>query len=630
MKKVSVVIPVYNAKKTLHRCLDGIVAQTYNNFEVICVDDGSKDNSFEILKQYASKDGRIKIYSQKNHGPAYTRNFAISKVSGDYLMFCDADDWYEPEMIETMVKTIEEQNVDLVMCDCNVFDLGEENVQIENIINYHYLKIKGYVELDVNILPQINVVLWNKIFKMDIIRENNIVYPTKYEHDDTMFFVMYCITAKTYYGLDKHLYNYYTGNINSLMGQVRAAKNIGREYDCIFSYRSLFDYVKQYGNVDYLNYVKRRFILTFLGYLKFLPNAKVYDAFKNIKNVFDEYLDIFKDVHSIEYVLIKCISEYLEIRVTKRVLDEISIVMAGNNKFVPYLGVTIKSIIDNSSDKNNYTIYILSNKISKENKEKLRELQTKNVKIQFKNINPKSLGIDYKTFRFSDKYSIVSAAELFIPLIFNNFDRVVYCTYEGIFQDDVAKLSGVDLGDKAIGAVKDYLYISKMKLCPAIETECFNSLEMKNPYNYLQDGILVFDIPKLKEQNYLYKLFFAFRKGFISPQKIINYTCDDKVCFLDGGWNFQVLRKSCLPDYKRILSKQSYEEYLAASKNIKFLHYTGSNKPWKRMECKANEYYKIARKTPFKNVIEETKITDKSHKIINIFGIKIKIKRKQK
>ena len=191
MTKVSIIIPVYNAEKTLSKCLDAILNQTYGDFEVICVDDGSKDSSYEILKRYADNDERIKAYTQENHGPAFTRNFAISNACGDYLMFCDADDWYEPDMVKSMVETIEEQNTDIVMCDCNIYGFAEDTSQNSAIRKYHSLKIKGYCDFRIDYLSKLNGVLWNKIYRMDIIKTNNIQYPSKYEHDDTMFFLKY-------------------------------------------------------------------------------------------------------------------------------------------------------------------------------------------------------------------------------------------------------------------------------------------------------------------------------------------------------------------------------------------------------------------------------------------------------
>ena len=99
-KLISVIIPVYNAEKFLKSCLDSVVNQTYKNLEIILVDDGSKDNSLEICKQYEKKDKRIKLICKKNGGAASARNLALTIAKGDYITFVDSDDFINLEMYE--------------------------------------------------------------------------------------------------------------------------------------------------------------------------------------------------------------------------------------------------------------------------------------------------------------------------------------------------------------------------------------------------------------------------------------------------------------------------------------------------------------------------------------------------
>ena len=250
---VSIIVPVYNAEKTITRCLDALQKQTYTNIEIICVDDGSKDESWNILQEYAAKDKRFLVFTQKNSGPAKTRHFALSKSSGEYIMFCDADDWYEADMVETMVNTIEKENVDMVMCDSNIIDLANGKIQTAAIQNYHRLKIKNYAALDVNNITGINVVLWNKIFKSSLLKK--ITYPTQFEFDDTVFFFKYCTLAKTYFGIDRCLYNYVVGNPDSIMGQFYNQNNTKSRFDFILAFQDLYDYlIKQHIEEKYTNF----------------------------------------------------------------------------------------------------------------------------------------------------------------------------------------------------------------------------------------------------------------------------------------------------------------------------------------------------------------------------------------
>ena len=116
MPKVSVIIPVYNVEKYLHQCLDSVANQTLKDIEIICVNDCSKDNSLDILNEYAKKDSRIKIINfEENKGPGVARNAALDIAQGEYIMFLDPDDWYELNACETAYNQIVENNNDIVV-----------------------------------------------------------------------------------------------------------------------------------------------------------------------------------------------------------------------------------------------------------------------------------------------------------------------------------------------------------------------------------------------------------------------------------------------------------------------------------------------------------------------------------
>lgn len=121
-KLVSIIVPVYNGERFLPECIDSLLAQTYKNIEIICVDDGSTDKSPQLLASYAAKDNRIHLISQKNAGPGPARNRGIEMATGEYITFFDADDWCKPSLIESSVKRIEETQADMVVLPYNVFD----------------------------------------------------------------------------------------------------------------------------------------------------------------------------------------------------------------------------------------------------------------------------------------------------------------------------------------------------------------------------------------------------------------------------------------------------------------------------------------------------------------------------
>ena len=117
MTKISVIIPVYNVEKYLKECLNSVINQTLKDLEIICVNDGSIDNSLKIMKEYALKDPRIKILSQKNQGVSEARNFGIKNATGEYVAFLDADDCVSLDFYEKLYTKAKETNSDIVVSE---------------------------------------------------------------------------------------------------------------------------------------------------------------------------------------------------------------------------------------------------------------------------------------------------------------------------------------------------------------------------------------------------------------------------------------------------------------------------------------------------------------------------------
>lgn len=114
-KKISVIMPVYNAEKWLEQCVASIQNNTYSNLEIICVNDGSTDNSLKVLQKIASRDERVVVVTKENEGVSKARNYAMARATGEYIMFVDADDWIEPDTCEKAIAAITRYNADIVM-----------------------------------------------------------------------------------------------------------------------------------------------------------------------------------------------------------------------------------------------------------------------------------------------------------------------------------------------------------------------------------------------------------------------------------------------------------------------------------------------------------------------------------
>lgn len=217
---ISIIVPIYNAEKYIEKCILSLLNQTHKNIELLCINDGSKDESEKIINQLSKMDSRIRIFNQPNSGPATARNLGLKNAKSPYIMFCDSDDWYEPKMCEKMLNAIQFHKVDFVICDANFHEDDQFHKRsLKSIVSKHKLKHFGHIQLNEKIKSEIFVVLWNKIFKKEIIDKNQITFPDHYEFDDDSFIYQYLSASNRFFGLKLKLYNYLVRS-NSLMAKM--------------------------------------------------------------------------------------------------------------------------------------------------------------------------------------------------------------------------------------------------------------------------------------------------------------------------------------------------------------------------------------------------------------------------
>ena len=205
-KDVSIIIPIYNASKYLKRCLDSIINQTKTELEIILINDGSTDNSEEIIKEY--KDKRIRYFKNKNQGIGKTRNFGIAKATGKYIMFLDSDDFLDKHACKTLFDKAFSNSLDMVICDFYI-KKGQE-LEKESLLDFKPTTLKSMPILayEVNLAP------WNKLYKTDFLKENNIKFIENLKYEDAPFVLEAMDKANKIGKVNKYL-NYYVINEKS-------------------------------------------------------------------------------------------------------------------------------------------------------------------------------------------------------------------------------------------------------------------------------------------------------------------------------------------------------------------------------------------------------------------------------
>ena len=196
---VSIIVPVYNAQEYLRRCVDSILGQEYQDFELLLMDDGSTDGSAEICDSYAQADSRVRTVHKENTGVSDTRNQAISQARGTYLQFLDSDDWITPDATKLLVRTAEENGCDLVIADfyrvvgervSQKGDIDEDGVLTREEFAAHMME---------NPADFYYGVLWNKLYRRSIVEEHELCMDTKISWcEDFMFNLEYIRWAKAF------------------------------------------------------------------------------------------------------------------------------------------------------------------------------------------------------------------------------------------------------------------------------------------------------------------------------------------------------------------------------------------------------------------------------------------------
>jgi glycosyltransferase involved in cell wall biosynthesis len=238
MYKISIIIPIYNASVFLKRCIDSVLKQTYQNFELILVNDGSNDDSGEICQHYAEKNSNIKYISKNNGGVSSARNIGFEHSCGDFICFIDADDWLEPNYIEKLAEKIGgNNNIDMV--ECSLIEEGAEIIKNKiwgrNIDAQEYRNKVLFISDD----GAYHGYIHTKMFKSAIIKKNRLTFREDLHYnEDRVFIAQYTLYAKSIACIDDSLYHYYI-NPDGAMTNIKTSKFNPRQLSELKSYEIL-------------------------------------------------------------------------------------------------------------------------------------------------------------------------------------------------------------------------------------------------------------------------------------------------------------------------------------------------------------------------------------------------------
>ena len=296
MPKVSVIVPVYNVEKYLARCVDSILNQTFNDFELILVDDGSPDNSGKICDEYAERDSRVKVIHKQNGGVSSARNLGIKTSIGEFITFIDSDDWIEPKMFEQLYNASE--NCDIIFCGFTSYSLRKTTTDVlpAAIVDNRQLA-DFYVNNNTGSLCFSTV--WAKFYRTEIIKNNNLYFDAGIPSgEDTIFNLIACRYCQKAAFVEASLYNYERRNVGSA-----TRKYFYKMYEYkIAIYEAINQWLSLYEDFKNVDMFYSSFIFaTFFHYLTNCGIRLCVYHFKRIYNI--EKTKILDNVQEIDEML---------------------------------------------------------------------------------------------------------------------------------------------------------------------------------------------------------------------------------------------------------------------------------------------------------------------------------------
>ena len=636
--KVSVVVPIYNVKNELSRCLDYLLNQTLKEIEIICINDASTDKSGEIINYYAAKDDRVVVINhESNMSASICRKEGVEIAKGEYLLFVDPDDYIEKDALDKLYSLAKEKKIEILHFGTRIINNGVTDNQVEWYKNFSKPYI-GYIYGEdifkkCFISQDYRFNIWNKLIltslcKKAMLKHTNDPLP---KAQDLYAFFLIAYYANSYYGIEDKFYNYSFG------GGISGGRNFTEEkfrrhctqsnvayyiIDFLINEKKLDKYymaayrilnnlindniasIKACGKAKvnfgperiFCEYwVEGNLVIKLLDYInttndfacakllfeivfKILKNVSVKNrasCFNILLTIDKNYPEILKDlltgynIQSKDYMFLQIIIAHKKASQYKE--RYVPVFMATNDNYMPYLGVTLNSLICNSDGYYFYDIFILHSGLNNYYIDKLQSLQKDNISVCC--INVKQI-ITSQSLYSNRHYSVEMYHRFLIPELFFFLRKAVYIDCDVILMDSIHKLYQIDIKDNVLGAARNLLH-----------NEMYNYVIDKlhyKPEKYINSGVLIINCSEFISKGIKNKCYNYLRdhQELACPDQDALNLCCDKIFIIDNGWNYQWHHtfNTGLTKYELVANdKRIFEE---ASQGIHLVHFTSDKKPW--------------------------------------------------
>lgn len=606
--KVTVIMPVYNTEKYIAQTLTSLIKQSYDNFELICVNDGSTDKTLDILNTYAKRDKRIRVISQANSGAAAARNNGMQYIDGEFTIILDADDLYSPDLLKTLVNKANQTKAEIVFCRSLAFNTvdGAESPMAWSLLTekiptnpFNYLSLETYL------YSFSKGWAWDKLYSSRLILRSGLQFQSLQNTNDAFFvFSTFSRAAQMAY-VEDILVRHRKNDASSISNN--RIKNWYCFYAAISAIKQELISTGVYDKVEraFVNWVLN-FVLWYTrtepyplkNQLYILLKSAIFDEFNVNGHSADYFVDkgdyeLYQTIQSIpvdssvkgvieefysdvEHFDAGRLEEFvrldmagMEIKHLKRCNGReavvVPIALSCNENYAKYTAVAIQSIIENINKFDKYEIYVLHTELSEKTRQKLEAIRGNNYSVKCINVE-KYLPSDDLLF-VNQHITKETYYRFCIPEIIDR-PKVIYLDCDLIVLDDIADLFACQTGEAAISGINNfmnrnvYYYIK-------------DTLKLE-PEKYVNCGVLVINSKKYTEQKIKEKFLQLVKNNYrFLDQDIINIICYGKITLLPDKWNYQWHNHN---EKNVLMAKQA--EYDQIAKKPSILHFTTRRKGW--------------------------------------------------
>ncbi len=635
--KFSIIVPVYNVEKFLRESLDSIISQTLKDFEVICVNDGSTDNSLEILKEYANKDSRIKVISQENQGQGVARNNAIDIAQGKYLLFVDPDDFIESNTLEVLYNKFHETDVDIIQFDyatCKEDGTHKRvetfkkrlkkyfNYSIKNnqIFNWHKINKKN--------LEGMYLAIWNKAYKTSFIKEHHIKFAPTKTGEDNVFSISSNLLANKILYINKVFYFYRTrtgsavnkaSNDNfdvfenmKILKDFLVTNNLYEEYKSSFDGYVLFalswhfSKISHEGSEKYLEICRE--ILDQENYELFLHKTKgelsILERIFSIKN---------REINGVKIKYLTICGKNFKLKQKTYTHGEMNIALGFDKGYLPHGAATIKSIIENNKNVRINFLIMINNSINGLDKYLLKNMIGKQNTVQF---------VDMDNL-FKNQFEGCWSTAMYYPLILSSIckdDKILFLDADTIITGNLVDFYKTNLSNIYCAAVRDWglniqrkksnitLKINNNGATMSIADFMHKKLKFSESdcLNYFNSGVLLLNLKKIRKDNLEKQMIqYVENNDLMFPdQDVLNLFFKDCVKLLPYNYNYQIVGEYVIDIFDEE-DKKNYNMYIRENKKPLIIHFI--NKPFRNINKVplGDKYYFYRNKTFWAFTIDE-------------------------